>query len=87
MSDVREKIRGFIVENFLFDEPDILKDNVSFLDEGILDSTGILELVGFIEEEFGVTVEDDELSPENLDSIDNVVAFIGRKQAAAASAA
>jgi len=87
MNDVREKIRDFIVENFLFDEPDILKDNLSLLDEGILDSTGILELVGFVEEEFGITVEDDELSPENLDSIDNVVSFINRKQASAATAA
>jgi acyl carrier protein len=87
MKEVRDQIRDFIVENFLFDEPDILKDDVSFLDEGILDSTGILELVNFLEEEFGITVEDDELAPENLDSVDNVVAFLNRKQTSAATAA
>jgi acyl carrier protein len=79
MSEIKDKIREFIVENFLFGKDDGLVDDASFLDEGIIDSTGILELVNFLEEEFSISVEDDELVPENLDSINNVVAFLGKK--------
>jgi acyl carrier protein len=79
MSEAREKVRAFIVENFLFGSDDGLKDDSSFLDEGIIDSTGILELVSFLEEEFGISVEDEELIPENLDSINNVVEYLGKK--------
>ena len=79
MSKLKEKIRQFIVENFLFGEDNGLKDDTSFLDEGIIDSTGILELVRFLEEEFSISVEDEELIPENLDSIMNVVAYLERK--------
>ena len=79
MNDVRSKIRGFIVENFLFGNEDGLKDDASFLDEGIIDSTGILEMVSYLEEEFGISVEDEELVPENLGSINNVVAYLERK--------
>ncbi len=79
MSEVKEKIRTFIIENYLFGDDDGLEESTSFLDEGIIDSTGILELIDFISEEFDITVEDEELVPENLDSINNVTAFIGRK--------
>jgi len=79
MSEVKDKVRSFIVENFLFGNEDGLKDDSSFLDEGIIDSTGILELVSFLEEEFGIAVEDEELIPENLDSIANVTAYLERK--------
>ena len=79
MSETRDKIRDFIVENFLFGSDDGLEDNISFLDEGIIDSTGILELVDFLEEEFGIAVEDEELVPENLDSIKNVTEYLERK--------
>ena len=79
MSDLETKVRGFVVENFLFGEANGLKDDTSFLEEGIIDSTGILELVTFIEDEFSITVEDEELIPENLDSIGNVADFIQRK--------
>ena len=79
MSETRDKIREFIVENFLFGSDEELTDEVSFLDEGIIDSTGILELVSFLEEDFGITVEDEELVPENLDSIKNVVAYLEGK--------
>lgn len=81
MSDVKGKIRTFIIENYLFGDDGGLEESTSFLDEGIVDSTGILELIEFISEEFSITVEDDELVPENLDSISNVTAFIGRKAA------
>ena len=80
MSDVKNKIRTFIIDNYLFGDDSGLEESTSFLDEGIVDSTGILELIEYISEEFGITVEDDELIPENLDSINNVSAFIGRKR-------
>ena len=79
MSETREQIREFIVENFLFGSDDGLTDEVSFLDEGIIDSTGILELESFLEETFDIAVEDEELIPENLDSIKNVVAYLEKK--------
>jgi acyl carrier protein len=81
MSENKTKIREFIVENFLFGNADGLKDDTSFLEEGIIDSTGVLELVTFLEETFSIQVEDEELIPENLDSIDNVSAFLERKMA------
>ena len=79
MSVTREKIRDFVVENFLFGESNGLKDDSSFLDEGIIDSTGILELVSFLEEEFSIRIEDEELIPENLDSVNNMVAYLDKK--------
>ncbi len=79
MSAIKDKIREFIVENFLFGDDDGLHDNSSFLDEGIIDSTGILELVTFLEETFSIRVEDEELVPENLDSLDNLGAYLERK--------
>ena len=81
MSDVKSKIRTFIIENYLFGDDEGLEETTSFLDEGIIDSTGILELIDFISEEFDITVEDEELIPENLDSINNVAAFIAGKTA------
>ncbi|WP_419663442.1 conserved uncharacterized protein, related to acyl carrier protein [Desulfosarcina variabilis str. Montpellier] len=79
MGENKTKIREFIIENFLFGNADGLKDDTSFLEEGIIDSTGVLELVTFLEENFGIQVEDEELIPENLDSIDNVSSFLERK--------
>ena len=79
MSETRDKIRAFVMENFLFGNDQGLNDDISFLDEGIIDSTGILELVSFLEEEFDISVEDEEVLPENLDSIKNVVAYLERK--------
>ncbi|MBN2171177.1 MAG: acyl carrier protein [Candidatus Krumholzibacteriota bacterium] len=74
------KIRQFIVDTFLAgkDDPDFGNDD-SLLDTRILDSTGMVELVEFVEDEFGVTVDDSELTPENLDSVMRVAAFVGRK--------
>jgi len=79
MSETRDKIKAFIMENFLFGNDQDLNDDTSFLDEGIIDSTGILELVSFLEEEFDISVEDDEILPENLDSITNVTAYLEKK--------
>lgn len=87
MSKIKAQIKDFIVENYLFGDDEGLEENTSFLDEGIVDSTGILELIEYISEEFSITVEDEELIPENLDSINNVTAFIGRKTGQAESVA
>ena len=76
MSDLKQQIRAFIVENFLFGDANGLKDDSSFLEDGIIDSTGVLELVTFLEEKFSITVEDEDLIPENLDSINNVTAYL-----------
>jgi acyl carrier protein len=74
-----DKIRSFIIDNFLFGDDRGLKDDSSFLDEGIIDSTGIMQLVAFLGEEFSIVIDDDELVPENLDSINKVTAFIEKK--------
>lgn len=78
-----QQVRDYILENYLFtDDQSALNNGDSFLETGILDSTGILEVIHFIEEDFGISVEDEEMVPENLDSVERIVAFIGRKQAA-----
>ena len=79
MMEVRDKIRSYIVENFLFGDDKGLEDSTSFLESGIVDSTGILELISFLEESFTMKVHDDELVPENLDSITNLLKFISTK--------
>jgi acyl carrier protein len=79
---VEEQIRNYILENYLFtDDTSALDSSDSFLDKGILDSTGILEVIYFLEDEFGIKVEDTEMVPENLDSVNNIVAFVGKKKA------
>ena len=85
MSDIKTTLKAFIVENFLMgDEEFDLKEDDSFLDVGILDSTGVIELVTFLEEEFGVNVQDDEIVPENLDSLVAIENYITSKNVAAA---
>ena len=79
MSENKSKIREFIIENFLFGNDDGLQDETSFLEEGIIDSTGVLELVNFLEEEFEITIDDEDLIPENLDSINNVNSYLEKK--------
>lgn len=79
----RNKLRKFILENYLFSEDQgLLNDKDSFLEKGILDSTGILELVFFLEEEFEIQVADGDMVPENLDSVDNLVRYLNEKIAA-----
>lgn len=74
-------IRAFIAKNFFVGQDGAaLGADQSFLDSGIVDSTGMLELVTFIEEEYGVKVADDELVPENLDSLNRISAFVARKR-------
>ena len=79
----QEDIRGFIVDTFLFGEDGGLKDDSSFIEEGIVDSTGIMQLVSFLQEQYLISIEDEELIPDNLDSIRKVMRFVeGKKQAA-----
>lgn len=81
MSDtIGREIREFVVTNFLFGQEGTgLTEEQSFLESGIIDSTGVLELVAFLEQKYGITVGDRELLPENLDSIQNVAGFVARK--------
>lgn len=79
MSNYQTQIRDFIINNFLFGDGEKLDDTSSLLDNGIVDSTGILELVSFLEETFSIKVNDDELLPENLDSVNNLTAFVEKK--------
>ena len=80
--DIASAVRRFIGENFLFREDvEFLSDEASFLEAGIIDSTGVLELVSFLEGEFGIEIADDEMLPENLDSIRAVSGYVQRKQA------
>ena len=82
MLETVKKLREYIFDNFLFtEEENALGNDDSFMEKGIIDSTGILEVITFIEEDFGITVKDEELIPENLDSINNLAAFIKRKKA------
>jgi acyl carrier protein len=69
-----------VQENFLFGDESTFTDRDSFLELGIIDSTGVLELVEFVERTWSLVVEDDELVPENLDSIENLVHFIEHKR-------
>ena len=80
MEKIEEQLRKFVIENFLFgDENGQLKDDDSFVEKGIIDSTGILELVAFLEKRFRIKLKDEELIPENLDSVSKVAAFVRNK--------
>jgi len=78
---LEQDIRAFVVENFLLGNDDGLSSSQSLLEAGIVDSTGVLELVAFLERTYHVRLADEDLVPENLDSIDNMVRFIQAKQA------
>jgi acyl carrier protein len=83
MPEIERKLRQFIVDNFLFgDKESTFSNDDSFLEREIIDSTGILELVAFLEEKFEIKIKDNELVPENLDSISCLVRFIDRKSRA-----
>jgi acyl carrier protein len=77
----KQRIRAFLETNFYIADKSLLVDDASLLDRGIVDSTGILEIVAFLESDFGIKVEDHELVPDNLDSIDRLVAFVATKRA------
>jgi len=79
IGQVRARIRGYILENLLFtDDPSQLPDDASLLDRGIIDSTGVLEIVLFLEEQFGIKVKDSDMLPENFDTVDRMAQFVVR---------
>lgn len=81
-NDPRASIRTFIIDNFLFgDTASMPDDNASLLEGGVLDSTGVLELVGFIEESWEIEMTDEEIIPDNLDSVFKIAAFVMIKKA------
>ncbi len=74
------EIREFVISNFLFGDDAALENDKSFLDSGIVDSTGMLELIMFLESNYGITVAPEEMVPENLDSVNRLVEFLKKKQ-------
>ena len=77
--NVLETVKAYVVENFLFGDDSRIGPKTEFLENGILDSTGVLELVGFLEEKFGIRVEDDELVPDNMNSLEKITLYISKK--------
>lgn len=88
MSSKHAEVRQFVVENFLFGQNDRqIGDDQSFLESGIIDSTGVLELIAFIEQKYAISVADEELVPSNLDSVARVASFVDSKLKMKAGAA
>ncbi len=79
LSEMIQAVRAYIIDNFLFGEETQLQRNTSFIREGIVDSIGIMELVDFIEQEYNIKIDDDEMVPQNLDSLAHLQTFIQRK--------
>jgi acyl carrier protein len=80
MRIIQHEVRQFVVESFLFGQNgDDLTNDQSFVKSGLIDSTGVLELVAFLEKRYGIAVDDHELVSANMDSVDRIVAFIQRK--------
>ena len=82
MTDPRQQVRDFVRGNFYVSDATSLTDAASLLELGVVDSTGVLEIIGFVERSFGIQVEDDEIVPENLDSIDRITDYVARKRGA-----
>lgn len=80
----QQRVKQFIVENFYVAAPAALGDDVSLIEGGYIDSTGMLELIAFLENAFGIRIAENETVPENLESIGRIVAFVDRKLAGAA---
>jgi acyl carrier protein len=80
MDRITDEVRTFIVDNFMFGQgEETLQTEDSLMEKGVIDSTGVLELVGFLERNYGLQVEDEELIPDNLDSIANIARYVERK--------
>jgi acyl carrier protein len=77
--DVAARVRAFLVDTFLLGDDDGFADDESLLDSGIVDSTGVMEVVAFLEESFGIEIDDDELVADNLDSVQRLATFVARK--------
>ena len=79
MLDIKAQVKSYIADNFLFGLDVELPDDASLLTRGVLDSTGVLELVAFLEKTFCIEIVDDELRPENLDSLNAIEAYVSSK--------
>ncbi len=80
--EIEKKIHQYILENMLFsDDPSSLKRDMSLVEDGVIDSTGVLEIIEFIEETYSIKVDDEEMIPENFDSVEKITAFIQQKTA------
>ena len=79
--EIAQRVRAFLVETFLLGDDDGFGNGESLLDSGIVDSTGVMEVVAFLEESFAIAVDDDELVADNLDSVERLAAFVARKRA------
>jgi acyl carrier protein len=80
---IQQQVRTFICTNFYIAEASQLLDDASLLDEWVIDSTGVIEIIHFLETSFGISIEDPEIVPHNLDSIGRIAAFVARKRGAA----
>jgi acyl carrier protein len=82
MEDVQQRVKRFVMENFFVSDPSEIGDDSSLIATGLVDSTGMLEVITFLESEFGVRVRDQEMVPNNLETIGRIAAFVERKRAA-----
>ena len=78
--ELKAQIRSFVLTNFYVSDPAQVPEGGSLLEQGIIDSTGVLEIISFVESTFGITVEDEEMVPANLDSIAGIARFVERKR-------
>jgi acyl carrier protein len=85
-TSITADVRSFVVDNFLLGRGDALSNDASFMDEGLIDSTGILELVSHLEESYGIEILEEELTPDNLDSVNRIAAYLTRKLGGGTSA-
>ena len=86
MQEVKAVVRKFLLDNFAMGGGITIADDTSFMEDHILDSTGFIELITYIEETFQIAVDDEEMLPENFDSLANIEGYLARKRAAAAGA-
>lgn len=82
MSDIKQQVRQFILDSFMMGDKASIADGDSFMDRHILDSTGFIELTSFLEQTFDIRVHDEEMVPENLDSLNNIESYVQRKRGA-----
>ncbi len=87
MQQIQKEVRQFVIENFIFDGSDqTFSNDDSFFERGLLDSMGVLTLVEFVRDKYGVAIEDDELLPENWDSVNRIAAFVQARVSAIVAA-
>lgn len=81
-TDIKQQVRQFILDSLMMGSGNQIPDDASFIDRHIIDSTGFLELISFVEQAFGIQVVDEEMVPENLDSLNNIERYVNQKLAA-----